>query len=180
MSVRILNARIRPAICKDIPGIVEVWRTSVSDQEVVGFGTPLTESVFRDPKALSSAWGDANRVGIREMFVSEVEGRIVGFVMIEDREEDLELVDIEVMGSLQRQGIGTQTVNFVEKLARERGKRAVTLGTSKNAAGVPWKSLPWWNAHGYRVTHEEENEWTKSIGPGVREIRMRKDLCPFV
>jgi hypothetical protein len=41
---------------------------------------------------------------------------------------------------------------------------------------VAWKSLPWWQHLGYLVTHEEENEWTRSIGPGVREIRLRKEL----
>lgn len=50
----------------------------------------------------------------------------------------------------------------------------MTLGTSRNAAGVAWKSFPWWFRRGYEVTHEEENEWTRSIGPGSREIRMRK------
>jgi hypothetical protein len=34
----------------------------------------------------------------------------------------------------------------------------------------------WWQHLGYLVTHEEENEWTRSIGPGVREIRLRKEL----
>ena len=67
-------------------------------------------------------------------------------------------------------------VRFVEERARREGNRAVTLGTSRNAAGVPWKSLPWWQALGYGVTGEEENDWTRSIGIGVREIRMRKEL----
>jgi len=139
---------VRPARRDDIPGIVEVWRTSVSDEEVAGFGTPVTESIFRDTSTLSSAWGEANRLGAREMFVSELDGRVVGSVMIEDREEELELVDIDVMGGLQGRGIGTRIVQFVEELAKERGKRAVTLGTSRNAAGVPWRSFAWWQARG--------------------------------
>ncbi len=178
LSANLIKVGIRPANREDIPGIVEVWRSSVSEQDVVGFATPVTESIFNDTRTLSSAWGEANRVGTREMFVSEVEGRVVGFAMIEDRREELELVDIEVMGGLQGRGIGTQIVHFIEELAIERGKKAVTLGTSRNAAGKAWRSLSWWNAHGYQVTHEEENDWTRSIGPGVREIRMRKDLGP--
>jgi hypothetical protein len=67
-------------------------------------------------------------------------------------------------------------VRFVEERAQRDGKRAVTLGTSRNAAGVAWKSLPWWLSRGYTVTGEEENEWTRKIGPWAREIRMRKDL----
>ena len=89
-----------------------------------------------------------------------------------------ELVNIEVPLELQGRGIGTMLVRSVEQRARAAGKQAVTLGTSRNAAGVAWKSLPWWHHLGYRVTHEEQNPWTRSIGPGVREIRMRKDLPP--
>ncbi len=67
-------------------------------------------------------------------------------------------------------------VRLVEDRARRAGKRAVTLGTSRNAAGVAWKSLPWWQSRGYRITGEEENAWTGSIGVGVREIRMEKEI----
>jgi ribosomal protein S18 acetylase RimI-like enzyme len=176
MSENMNKPVVRAARRDDIPGIVEVWRTSVSDQEVIGFGTPITESIFRDTETLSSAWSEANRVGSREIFVSELDGIVVSSVMVEGRKEELEIVDIDVMGGLQGRGIGTQVVQFVEELARARGKRAVTLGTSRSAEGVPWRSYPWWKARGYQVTHEEENDWTRSIGPGVREIRMRKDL----
>jgi len=67
-------------------------------------------------------------------------------------------------------------VRLVEERARGEGKRSVTLGTSRNAAGVAWKSLPWWESRGYRITGEEENDWTRSIGAGVREIRMDKEI----
>ncbi len=167
---------VRPATRCDIPGIVEVWRTSVSDEEVAGFGLPVSESSFKDSETLSSKWTDPNRMGKEEVFVAETDGTVVGCVQIEDRGESLELINLDVLGSMQRRGIGAQMVRFVEDMARERHKFAVTLGTSRNASGVPWKSLPWWKGLGYRVTHEEENEWTKAIGPGVKEIRMRKDL----
>lgn len=166
----------RPAKREDIPAIVMIWRTSVSDEEVAGFGTSVAVSIYGDADRLSSAWIEPNRVNSEEILVAEIDGRVVGCVEIEDRGDELELVNIDVHRELQCQGTGTQLVRYVEELAQERGKRAVTLGTSRNSAGVPWKSLPWWQARGYRITHEEENEWTRSIGPGVLEIRMRKDL----
>jgi len=103
-------------------------------------------------------------------------GRIVGCVTIQDRGAEIELVNIDVPLELQGRGIGTLLVRSVEERARNEGKRAVTLGTSRNAEGIAWKSLPWWQHVGYKITHEEENEWTRSIGPGAREIRMRKHL----
>jgi N-acetylglutamate synthase-like GNAT family acetyltransferase len=110
------------------------------------------------------------------VLVAEREGRIVGCVTVEDRGGELELVNIDVPLQLQGRGIGTILVRSVEERARSEGKQAVTLGTSRNAEGVAWKSLPWWQHLGYQVTHEEENAWTRSIGPRVREIRLRKEL----
>ncbi|MCI4347892.1 MAG: GNAT family N-acetyltransferase, partial [Thermoplasmata archaeon] len=95
---------------------------------------------------------------------------------VEDRDEALELNNIDVSSSHQRRGIGGRLVRFVAELARQRAKHTVTLGTSRNSEGVPWKSLPWWLAQGFEITGEEENPWTRSIGAGVREIRMRKGI----
>lgn len=170
------GVRVRAGRRDDIPAIVAVSVSSVRDDEVVGFGKPRSEQTFADVGRLSAAWQDPNRVGTEEVLVAELHGRIVGCVTLEDRGDSLELVNIDVEGGFQRQGIGTQIVRFVEERAQREGKPAVTLGTSRNAAGVPWKSLLWWQRLGYRITNEEENAWTRSIGPGVREIRMRKDL----
>lgn len=176
MSINESVVRVRPAEREDIPAIVAILRTSVTEEELVGFGVPSSELLFGDIARLSSVWQDPNYVGAEEVFVADISEQVVGCVTIEDRGNDLELVNIDVARNLQCQGIGTHLVQFVEHQAVKRGKRAVTLGTSRSAAGVAWKSLPWWQAQSYRVTHEEENDWTRSIGLGIREIRMRKDL----
>lgn len=168
--------RVRPGKREDIPAIVMIIGTSVGDEELVGFGAPSSGLLFGDITRLSSAWLEPNHVGSEEVLVAEIGGRVVGLVTTVDRGEELELVNIDVARNLQGLGIGTRLVQFVEIRAIKQGKRVVTLGTSRNAAGIPWKSLPWWQARGYRITHEEENDWTRSIGQGTREIRMRKDL----
>src|SRR5207253_7045393 len=112
-----------------------------------------------------------------EVWVAEVDGRVVGCVTVEDRDEAVELINIDVPRELQGRGIGTRMVRLVEERARRKGNRSVTLGTSRNAAGVAWKSLPWWQSRGYRITGEEENDWTRSIGAGDREIRMEKEIA---
>jgi N-acetylglutamate synthase-like GNAT family acetyltransferase len=182
------NVRVRPATRQDIPAIVRVLNSSVEEGEDVGFRA-TGESPFSDAARMAAAWEDPNRVRtgmstrhsiqewvVEEIFVAEVGGRVVGCVTLEDRGEALELINIDVPRELQRRGIGSQMVRFVEERAQRDGKRAVTLGTSRNAAGVAWKSLPWWLSRGYTVTGEEQNEWTRKIDPGAREIRMRKDL----
>jgi ribosomal protein S18 acetylase RimI-like enzyme len=171
---------IRSANRDDIPAIVECANSSTAEEEETGFGTPFSERTFNDVGRLSAAWRDPNVVGPdvggEEVIVAETEGRVVGYVTVEDRGEELELVNIDVRREQQGQGIGSRLVQFVEERAIREGRRALTLGTSRNAEGVPWKSLGWWQKLGYTVTGEEENAWTRSIGVGVREIRMRKPL----
>jgi ribosomal protein S18 acetylase RimI-like enzyme len=170
------DLRIRPAAREDIAGLVICATTSTREEEDVGFGRPWSERTFTDARRLSAAWKEPNRAEDEEIYVAELEGRVVGYVTMQDRGKELELVHINVANGYQGQGIGRGLVRTVEERARQDGKTAVTLGTSRNAAGVPWKSFPWWQSLGYRVTGEEENAWTRSIGKGVREIRMRKDL----
>jgi len=176
MSQSAFGIRIRPARREDIPAIVMISNSSVRPEDEIGFGTPSSESAFSDADRLSAAWQDPNFVREEEVWVAEIGGRVVGCVTVEDRGEVLELINIDVPRDLQGRGIGTRMVRLVEERARSEGKHAVTLGTSRNAAGAAWKSLPWWESRGYRITGEEENDWTRSIGPGVREIRMRKDV----
>ena len=176
MSDLLSRILVRAASREDIPALVRISNSSVAEDEDSGFGTPRSESLFSDPRWLSAVWEEPNRVRGEEIFVGVVDDEIVGLVTTEDRGPELELININVARDLQGRGIGTRLVRFVEERARREGKRAVTLGTSRNAAGIPWKSFPWWQSLGYTVTGEEENEWTRAVGPGVREIRMRKDL----
>jgi len=170
------DVRVRPARREDIPGIVLASNTSVTDEEVAGFGGPSSSNPFVDAARLAAAWTDPNHVRSEEVIVAEAHGNVVGYVTVEDRGEVLEIVNIDVAREHQQRGIGTRLVRFVEERARRERRQAVTLGTSRNAEGVPWKSLLWWQSRGYGITHEEENAWTRSIGPGAREIRMRKDI----
>lgn len=173
-----LDVLVRKATKDDIPGIVAVSNSSILPHEDIGFGGGMS-SVFEEVSKLTAAWKEPNLVGeeeAREVLVAELDNRVVGCVTIQDRGPDLELINIDVPIELQGKGIGSRIVRSVEERARKEGKRAVTLGTSRNARGVAWKSLPWWKHQRYTITHEEENEWTRKIGPGAREIRMRKDL----
>jgi ribosomal protein S18 acetylase RimI-like enzyme len=172
-----LMSRIRPATRVAIPGLVGCAASSTIEGEGVGFGRPWSERTFSDAQRLSAAWQEPNQAGGEEIFVADLDGRVVGYVTMEPRGSEWELINIDVARECQGQGNGSRLVRSVEERARLAGMVAVTLGTSRNALGVPWKSFSWWQARGYQVTGEEENAWTRSIGPGVREIRMRKELC---
>src|SRR3989475_12559871 len=174
MSGNSSGIRLRPAIRQDIPAIVMISNSSVDEAEDIGFGTPRSELVFSDEDRLSAAWEDPNFVREEEVWVAEFDGRVVGCVTVEDRDEALELINIDVPRELQGRGIGTRMVRLVEERARGEGKRSVTLGTSRNAAGVAWKSLSWWQSRGYRITGEEENDWTGQSGRGAGRFGWRR------
>ncbi len=168
--------RIRPATRADIPAIVRAHVTSVDEADLAGFATPRETQAFADAARLSAAWTDPDRVGTEEVLVAELGGRVVAYAIVEDRGRETEIDNVAVAREAQGRGIGAHLVCFIEEQAESQGKEAVTLGTSRNAEGVPWRSLPWWESLGYRVAGEEENAWTRRIGPGTREIRMRKDV----
>jgi len=176
VSERVENVRVREACRRDVEEVVMVVTSSVIHGEDEGFVGPSQCSPFKDAAKLLNTWQDPNLVGTEEIFVAEIDGHIVGVVSVEDRDRGLELVDIDVTRRYQGRGVGTRLVEYVEDKGRQRRKVAVTLGTSRNAEGVPWKSFTWWQSRGYDITHEEENAWTRSIGLDVREIRMRKNL----
>ena len=171
---------IRCAKRDDIPAIAECANSSSSEEEEAGFGMPFSERTFNDVGRLSALWQDPNVVGSdvvgEEVIVAEQDGRIVGYVTVEERGEELELVNIDVRRAYQGREIGSRLVQFLEQRAIREGKGALTLGTTRNAEGVPWKSLGWWQKLGYIVTGEEQNAYTNAIGEGVTEIRMRKLL----
>ena len=174
-EVGAFDIHVRPATRADAPGIVWVSNSSVLPGEDVGFGGGI-DSPFHDASMLAALWRDRNVVGGEEVLVAEMDGRIVGCVTVEDRGGELELVNIDVPLELQGRGIGTMLVRSVEERAKAAGKQAVTAGTSRNAEGVAWKSLPWWQHLGYLVTHEEENEWTRQSGRGPRDTTAERTL----
>src|SRR2546422_1279054 len=140
MSDKSSGVRLRPATRQDIPAIVMISNSSADEAEDIGFGTPRSELVFSDEDRLSAAWEDPNFVREEEVWVAEFDGRVVGSVTVQDRGEALELINIDVPREFQGRGIGTRMARLVEERARREGKRSVTLGTSRNAAGVAWIS----------------------------------------
>lgn len=70
--------------------------SSVSDEDLVGFGGPCYESPFRDAAELERVWQEPNEVGTESIHVAESEGCVVGVVAVTDEGSELELVDIDV------------------------------------------------------------------------------------
>src|SRR5437899_12437571 len=127
------GVRLRPARRRDVFAIVMISNSSVDEEEDIGFGTPRSESVFSDARRLSAAWKDPNFVREEEVWLAELDGRVVGCVTVEDRGEALELINIDVPRDLQRGGIGNWMVRLVDERTGTRGQRSVTRETSCNS-----------------------------------------------
>src|SRR2546430_12850026 len=128
MSCKSSGVRLRPAARQDIPAIVMISNSSVDEAENIGFGTPRSELVFSDEDRLSAAWEDPNFVREEAVWVAEFDGRVVGSVTGEDRDEAPELINIDVPRELQGRGFGTPI--FWPAVERTRGARPqpVALG----------------------------------------------------
>src|SRR3989454_6339459 len=144
MSDKSSGVRLRPATRQDIPAIVMISNSSADEAEDIGFVTPRSELVFSDEDRLSAAWEDPNFVREEEVWVAEFDGRVVGCVTVEDRDEALELINIDVPRELQGRGIGTRMVRLVEERARGERQRAGHLGTSREPAGRALEAFPRW------------------------------------
>lgn len=170
------SVEIHPARRRDIPALVSCASSSTTEAEERGFGIPFSESLFHDVSRRSAAWREPNHVGGEEAFVALEGEELVGYVPLKERGAGMEFVSIDVAGLERGRGVGSAPVRVVKRTARERDKATVTLGPIRSAEGIAGKSLGWWLHQGYQVTAEGENAWTRSVGKGVNEIRLRKIL----
>ena len=71
----------------------------------------------------------ARRIADRQAWALEVDGRIVGVLILEDRDGDLLLDNVAVHPDVQGAGHGRTLIGFAEAEARRRGHRTVRLYT---------------------------------------------------
>ena len=99
--------QIRPARKGDIPGIINLVRRAVDDEEIVA----------RSKQEIRERLGD--------YFVLEVDGQLVGTVMVRPYPEEklAELGFLYIRRSHEGMGYGRKLVKFAEKRARELGAK---------------------------------------------------------
>jgi GNAT superfamily N-acetyltransferase len=95
----------------------------------------------------------------REVFVHEIEGRILGTISLEGST----IYGFFVVPDRQGEGIGKELLDHVERVSRVRGVRALQMSASITAAGFYEKM-------GYAAVGGEDNEM---FG---KTIIMRKEL----
>ncbi|HEY0495807.1 MAG TPA: GNAT family N-acetyltransferase [Kutzneria sp.] len=92
-----------------------------------------------------------SRHGDRRLWTARRDGRLVGHVsvVVLDGNDQLAVVQVAVRPELRRQGIGTELLDFVLPLVRDRGCTVVEAGYVKlDGAGGRWAQ-----GRGFRVVH---------------------------
>ncbi|MCW4045087.1 MAG: GNAT family N-acetyltransferase [Candidatus Bathyarchaeota archaeon] len=99
---------------------------------------------------MRGAWSKENRLteGF-EVFMAEIEGKIVGFTVFKIERDYGYIGNIVVARVRRRKGVGQALVAFVEDTAKNKGYNSVKTDTTENAEGAPWKAYGFWIKLGY-------------------------------
>ncbi len=135
---------IRPASVRDVPSIVEVRLGALTENEVSGFSVP-GDNPYLSVESLLEIWDSQNLLNDGcEVFVAELEGRVIGFIVYNMKSVDDNIDNIVAAKEEQGKGVGRALVEYLEKLAKSRGFSVITTDTTENAEGVPWKAYGFW------------------------------------
>jgi len=148
---------IRRATTKDIPSIVRIRLTTLTEEETVGFSAPL-QAATTSIKKLQEAWSEGNRLknGF-EVFLAEVGNCLAGYAMfglVNGCTDCGYIDDIVVAKEQQGKGIGKALVGYLEGIAKSKGCSVMKTDTTENADGVAWRSYGFWIKMGYKDTGE--------------------------
>jgi ribosomal protein S18 acetylase RimI-like enzyme len=145
---------IRAAEVEDIPSIVGVRLTALTEEEIRGFSAPEF-AIYSSIEKLQQAWDRKNRLkdGF-EVFIAEDEGKIVGFIVFKIQSDYGYIDNIVVAKEEQGKGIGKALVAYVENMVKSKGCYVVKTDTTENADGIPWKAYGFWTRVGYEDTGE--------------------------
>ena len=141
---------------------------------------PLAERGLRYLATHQDVDTTRRRCGRGDCFIAELGGRIVGTITLTyhnpaqsngtpwyERPDVAHFMQFAVEPSLQRQGIGSELVDAVERRAAERGMTEVALDTAEPAADL----IAFYERRGYRFI--EHAQWSVT---NDRSVVMSKSL----
>jgi ribosomal protein S18 acetylase RimI-like enzyme len=143
---------IRVATVKDIPSIVKIRLTTLTEEEIHGFSAPEFATTSSTEK-LRKTWDEGNRLkdGF-EVFLAEEEGKLFGYLMFKVKGDSGYIDDVVVAKEKQGKGIGRALVDYVEAIAKSQGCSFMKTDTTENVNGVAWQSYGFWTRMGYKDT----------------------------
>jgi ribosomal protein S18 acetylase RimI-like enzyme len=166
------SLKIRPASIADVTSIIEVRLGALTEEEMVGFTVPNANLYWSDEK-LKEMLDKKNRLNDgSEIFVAEVKGKVIGFIIYNMEISDDNIDNIVVAKEEQGKGIGRVLVEHVEELAKSRGFDVITTDTTENTMGVPWKAYGFWKKIGYQDAGKRlSTQYDFKVIPLVKRLR---------
>ena len=162
---------IRPASVRDVPSIVEVRLGAFTEDEISGFSVP-GDNPYLSVESLLKIWDSQNLLNDgSEVFVAELEDRVIGFIVYNMQSVDDNIDNIVVAREDQGKGVGRALVEYLEELVKSRGFSVITTDTTENAAGVPWRAYGFWMKMGF-----EDKGVRLSTEYGFKVIPLTKNL----
>ena len=145
---------IRPATAEDVSAMQEIERLAGRRFREVG----LPDVADDEPESAESlaAFANAGRA-----WVAEDDGRLCGYLLVDDIDGAAHIEQVSVRPDRQGQGIGRALIDRAEKWALANERTALTLTTF---ADVPW-NRPLYEHLGFHVLSDDE------IGPGLALVR---------
>ncbi|MDI1445601.1 GNAT family N-acetyltransferase [Polyangium sp. 6x1] len=135
---------LRPARAEDIPvlGIIE----RAADERY----RQTRHAAFLDGETIPLEAAQ-RAVAAGRITVAEVDGEVVGWLLVARVGAELCLGQVSVLPSHGRRGIGTALLRDLIEHARAAGERTLVLNTQSDVA---W-NMPWYARHGFVVVPEE-------------------------
>lgn len=100
-----------------------------------------------------------------DTWVAEIDGEIVGFLVLDERDTHLLLENVAVAPAAQGRGVGRELLRLAESRAREGGFSEIRLYTNEAMT----ENLSYYQKHGYVETHRTAED-------GFRRVYFRKPL----
>ena len=151
-----LGVSMRPATRADVGGIRELARTAYQ---------MYVERMGREPAPMDADYVAAVQNG--QAWVAELDGRVVGLLVIVPAQDHLLLENVAVAPQAQGLGVGGRLLRLAEDEARTRGVSEVRLYTNE----LMTENLSYYPRHGYRETH-------RGLDQGFRRVFFTKVLRP--
>jgi GNAT superfamily N-acetyltransferase len=129
---------IRPGAAEDIPALIAI-ELAAGD---LFAGTHMDWAVGHAPSP--DQFEDAH--GRDDLWVLELGGTVVGFLIGDRRDDDFFIAQVSVAPSHHRRGLGRALIETVLTEARKRGFAAATLTTDRT---IPWNA-PYYERLGFR------------------------------
>jgi ribosomal protein S18 acetylase RimI-like enzyme len=141
---------IRAATHEDVPILAPIERTA--DVMFAAVGHPE----FVGAETIDDAYA-AESVSEGRIRVAELDGRVVGWLLVSRLDGELFLSQLSVDPAFGRRGVGTALLLDCMERARAAGEPSILLDTQ---ADVAWNA-PWYARHGFEVVPPER--WTDGM-----------------